>query len=41
MEVKMYIYLKYLLSPCLFNLYGDYIMQSVTSWNQDFWEKYQ
>ena len=29
-----------ILSPCLFNLYADYIMRS-TSWNQDCWEKYQ
>ena len=28
------------LSPCLFNLYAEYIMRS-TSWNQDCWEKYQ
>ena len=30
----------YILSPCLFNLYEDYIMRS-TSWNQDYQEKYQ
>ena len=29
-----------ILSPCLFNLYAKYIMQS-TSWNQDCQEKYQ
>ena len=37
------------LSPCLFNLYEEYIMQNArldepqdcTSWNQDCWEKYQ
>ena len=27
-----------MLSPCLFNLYAEYIMES---WNQDCWEKYQ
>ena len=35
----------YVLSPCLFNLYAEYIMQNVrlddTSWNQDCQEKYQ
>ena len=33
-----------MLSPCLFNLYAEYIMRNVgleSSWNQDFWEKYQ
>ena len=34
-----------ILSPCLFNLYAEYIMQklagSSTSWNQGCWEKYQ
>ena len=35
-----------ILSPCLFNLYAEYIMRNAgagrnTSWNQDFWEKYQ
>ena len=34
-----------ILSPCLFNLYTEYIMQNAagwsTSWNQDCWEKYQ
>ena len=35
-----------ILSPCLFNLYAQYIMlnarlEDSTSWNQDFWEKYQ
>ena len=35
-----------ILSPCLFNLYAEYIMEKCwtgrnTSWNQDFWEKYQ
>ena len=35
------------LSPCLFNLYAEYIMRKKrwaggsTSWNQDCWEKYQ
>ena len=34
------------LSPCLFNLYAEYIMTNVglggsTSWNKDCWEKYQ
>ena len=33
------------LSPCLFNLYAEYIMRNwaerSTSWNQDCWEKYQ
>ena len=33
-----------ILSPCLFNLYTEYIMRSwtggSTSWNQDCWEKY-
>jgi len=35
------------MSPCLFNLYAEYIMQNArldeasTSWNQDCWEKYQ
>ena len=36
----------YILSPCLFNLYAEYIMLNVklewiTSWNQDCKEKYQ
>ena len=34
----------YILSPCLFNLYAEYIMTNAggsTSWNQDCWEKYQ
>ena len=33
-----------ILSPCLFNLYAEYIMRNAGlkhSWNQDFWEKYQ
>ena len=33
-----------ILSPCLFNLYAEYIMQNAgwfTSQNQDWWEKYQ
>ena len=35
-----------ILSPCLFNLYAEYIMRSAglgwsISWNQDCWEKYQ
>ena len=35
-----------ILSPCLFNLYGEYIMtnaglEEAQSWNQDFWENYQ
>ena len=34
-----------ILSPCLFNLYADYIMRNAgleeTSWNQDCQEKYQ
>ena len=34
-----------ILSPCLFNLYAEDIMQNArlddSSWNQDFWEKYQ
>ena len=35
-----------IMSPCLFNLYAEYIMQNArleesTSWNQDCWEKYQ
>ena len=35
-----------ILSPCLFNLYTEYIMRNVglgrsTSWNQDCREKYQ
>ena len=32
-----------ILSPCLFNLYAQYIMRNAgsTSWNQDCWEKYQ
>ena len=35
-----------ILSPCLFNLYAEYIMRNprldeAQSWNQDFWEKYQ
>ena len=35
-----------ILSPCLFNLHVEYIMQKYqagwsTSWNQDCWEKYQ
>ena len=35
----------YILSPCLFKLYSEYIMKvwagGSTGWNQDFWEKYQ
>ena len=34
-----------MLSPCLFNLYAEYIMRNAgleeTSWNQDFREKYR
>ena len=35
----------YVLSPCLFNLYAEYIMRNAgaggsTRWNQDCWEKY-
>ena len=34
-----------ILSPCLFNFYAEYIRRNAgleeTSWNQDFWEKYQ
>ena len=35
-----------ILSPCLFNLYAEYIMRNAgleeaQSWNQDCWEKYQ
>ena len=34
-----------ILSPCLFNLYAEYIMRNLagrnTSWNQDCWKKYQ
>ena len=40
-----------ILSPCLFNLYAEYIMRNAgleearagrsTSWNQDYWEKHQ
>jgi len=34
-----------ILSPCLFNLYAEYIMRNATgwstSWNQDCWDKYQ
>ena len=35
----------YILSPCLFNLYAEYIMWNAgmgeaQAWNQDFWEKY-
>ena len=33
------------LSPCLFNLYAEFIMQKAkldeAHWNQDCWEKYQ
>ena len=34
----------YILSPCLFNLYAEYIMRNAgrnTSWNEDGPEKYQ
>ena len=36
----------YVLSPCLFNLYVEYIMKNsgleeAQAWNQDCWEKYQ
>ena len=35
----------YILSPCLFNLYAEYIMTNIrldeTRWNQDCREKYQ
>ena len=34
-----------ILSPCLFNLYAEYVMRNTdgrsTSWNQDCWEEYQ
>ena len=31
-----------ILSPCLFNLYAEYIMRmNEASWNQDCWKKYQ
>ena len=34
-----------ILSPCLFNLYAEYIMRNAgleeAHWNQDCWEKYQ
>ena len=35
-----------ILSSCLFNLHAEYIMRNPgmeknTSWNQDYWEKYQ
>ena len=35
-----------ILSPCLFNLYAEYIMRNTgldktQAWNQDCWEKYQ
>ena len=34
----------WLLSPCLFNLYAEYIMRNAgleeAQWNQDYWEKY-
>ena len=32
-----------ILSPCLFNLYAEYIIQNagLADWNQDCWEKYQ
>ena len=35
-----------ILSPCFFNFYVEYIMRNArlkenTSWNQDYWEKYQ
>ena len=34
-----------ILSPCLFNLYSEYVMGNArldeTNWNQDCWEKYQ
>ena len=34
-----------ILSPCLFNFYAENIMRNAgleeTSWNEDFWEKYQ
>ena len=40
------VYQDYILPPCLFSLYAEYIMQNAqagrsTSWNQDCWEKYQ
>ena len=34
----------YILSPCLFNFYAEYIMRNAgrnTGWNQDCREKYQ
>ena len=34
----------YILSPCLFNFYAEYVMRDAgrsTSWNQDCGEKYQ
>ena len=37
-------YVKDILSPCLFNLYAEYIMRNAgwsTSWNQDCWKKCQ
>ena len=34
----------YILSPCLFNIYAEYIMRNAgleeAQWNQDYWEKY-
>ena len=30
-----------ILSPCLFNLYAEYIMRNAGRWNQDCREKYQ
>ena len=35
-----------ILSPCLFNLYAEYIMRNAgldenMNWNEDYWEKYQ
>ena len=43
LQIGKGVYQCYLLSPCLFKLYSEYIMRNAgcrTSWNQDCWEKY-
>ena len=45
-QIEKGVHQGYILSPCLFNLYAEYIMRNAwldeaLNWNQDCWEKYQ
>ena len=45
-KIEKGVYQGYILSPCLFNLYVEYIIQNAgldeaQAWNQGCWEKYQ